>query len=198
MCNWRQAGQGPDVSPVFSVWHTVTAPQTFPPDPDPHERPFPVRGQWRSQGHRGSLCSFQCSMGGCGWCGLSWRKTHKQKQQPQWYSATWFHTWKQYFTITAEHVFSWEPGIALSRAVGRTAAIRGWDTDARPPLQLRILLICKSKRSNESNTRQVALFGTCTELQQLYSGYKELFSISNWCSASSPLQLAKHREAQLH
>lgn len=119
-----EAGQGPDVSPVFrifrilwdsvrsiqlgcpqcspNVWHTVTAPQTFPPDPGPHERPLPAGGQWEPQGHHGSLCSFQCSVGGCGWCGLSWRKTRKQKQQTQQYFIMLFHTWKQYFTITAE------------------------------------------------------------------------------------------------
>lgn len=154
-----EAGQGPDVSPVLrifrilwdsvrsiqpgcpqcspSVWHTVTAPQTFPPDPGPHERPLPVRRQWGSQGHHGSLSGFQCSIGAYGWCGLSWRMTHKLKQQAQGYFALLFHPWKQYFTITAEHVFACEPRIAPSRAVGRSStmvaagwcqqpAIKGW------------------------------------------------------------------------
>lgn len=193
----------------WCLWHTVTAPQTFPPAPGPHERPLPVRGQWRSQGHHGSLCTFQCSMGDCGWCGLSWGKTHKQKQQPQWYSATWLHTWKQYFTITAEHVCAWEPRTALSRAVGRTGAmvaagwcqqpaIRGCDTDARPPLQLRIFLICKLKRSNESTHTSDHAIWDLHRAAAALQWYKELFSISNWCSASSPLQLPKHGEAQLH
>lgn len=59
------------------------------------------------------------------------------------------------------NVFACEPGILLSRAVGRSGAmvgagwcqqpaLRGCNSDARPSLQLRIFLICKLKRPNFS------------------------------------------------
>lgn len=135
-------------------------------------RPFlltqaPMRGPflWEDSGNpRATMVPSVASnvaWGGCGWCGLSWRKTRQQKQQTQQYFMMLFHTWKQYFTVTAEHVFACEPRILLSRAVGRSGAmvgagwcqqpaLRGCDSDARPSLQLRIFLICKLKRSNFS------------------------------------------------
>lgn len=135
-----EVSHGPAVSPVFrifrilwdsvrsiqpacpqcspSVWHTVTAPQTFPPDPGPHQRPFPEQGQWDPRATMDPSVASDAAWGAAG--GVGWAEGRRTRSSTKHSS-----TLQRYFILGSNisplqqnmclHVR--EPWMALSRAV---------------------------------------------------------------------------------